>query len=78
MFIFILQYYLHIFEVLVVNFIITSNPIFNARNILQYLHLDTRSNLVHTFHGIVIRISYYDCVQPEDGFYSRNMLLMKT
>jgi len=33
-------------------------------------------DLVCNIHGVVIYISYYDGIQPEDGFYSRNMLLM--
>jgi hypothetical protein len=26
--------------------------------------------------GIVIYITYYDCIKYKDGFYNRNMLLM--
>ena len=30
-------------------------------------------------HGIVIYVYYYDlCIEPEDGFFSRNMLLIIT
>jgi hypothetical protein len=33
-------------------------------------------SLFRNIHGIVKYLSYYDCIQPEEGFYSRNMLLM--
>lgn len=31
-------------------------------NILQYLHLDLRADLVHNIHDIIIYFSYYDYV----------------
>ena len=37
---------------------------------------NVRRNLVCNIHGSGIYISYYDRIQPEDGFNSRNMLLM--
>jgi hypothetical protein len=38
--------------------------------------LNVRHYLVHNIRGIVICISYYDRIQAEYGFYSRNILLM--
>ena len=46
-----------IFEVLITNFINTSNPIFNAHYILQYRHLDVRLDLVHNIHYRVFKKS---------------------
>jgi hypothetical protein len=33
-------------------------------------------DLVCNFHGVVMYVTYYNGIQPEDGFYSRNMLLV--
>jgi hypothetical protein len=45
---------LKIFEVVITNFIKSSNPIFNVHYILQCLHLDIRLDLIHNIHGSVI------------------------
>jgi len=37
---------------------------------IQYM-----THLVRKIHGIAIHVSYNDCIEPEDGFYSRNKLL---
>ena len=37
-------------------------PIYNVHYITQYLHLDLRRDLVHTFNGTVIYISHYEYV----------------
>jgi len=36
---------------------------------------NVRRDIVRNIHGIEIYVPYNDCIQPEDGFYSRNMLL---
>jgi len=51
------------FYVLITNIINPSNPIFNAHYIIQYLHLDVRSDLVHNIRGTVtVCIAYYEYV----------------
>jgi hypothetical protein len=34
---------------------------------------NVRRDLVCNIHGIVIYISYYDRIQPEDGFYPKHI-----
>jgi len=38
--------------------------------------LNVRRDLICNIHGNIRYISYYDRIQPEDGFYSLNILLM--
>jgi len=40
----------------------SSRPIFNIYYILQYLRIDVRRYLAHNIHGIVIYISFCECV----------------
>jgi len=57
----------------------SSNPIFDVYYISQNLHLDVRRDLVYSIHGIAICISYSEyCAQPNNGFCSRNVLLIIT
>ena len=50
---------LKIFEVLITNFMNTSNHIFSAHEIIQYRHLVINPDLVHNIHGTVIYICEY-------------------
>jgi hypothetical protein len=65
-------------EVLITNFIKSSNPIFDVYYILQYLYLDVRRDLVQNIHGTVIYVYLllWICAQPDDGFYRRKMLCL--
>jgi len=53
---------LKISEVLISNFIKSSNHIFNIYYILQYLHHDVRWDLVHNIQSTVIYILNYEYV----------------
>ena len=53
--------------------------ILQSHHSLFYTSYDTpfnvRRDLVRNTHVIAMYVSYNECIQPEDGFYSRNMLL---
>jgi hypothetical protein len=36
---------------------------------------NVKRDLVRNIHGIDMYVPCNDCIQPEDGFYNRNMLL---